>query len=66
MLDDLGHALNHGVVLLPLPFQLAADVALGLGVDQVDAHTACLQESVQAVNGLDEVVELEADAQVDG
>lgn len=66
LLDDLGHALNHGVVLLPLPFQLAADVALGLGVDQVDAHAAGLQEAVQAVNGLDEVVELEADAQVDG
>jgi hypothetical protein len=52
-------------VPLPFAFEHRADAALGLGVDQVDPHRLRLQESLDAVDRLDEVVELEADAEED-
>jgi hypothetical protein len=53
------------LVLGPLALQGPYDLALGLGVDDVDAHRVRLLEALDAVDGLDEVVELEADADED-
>jgi hypothetical protein len=64
--DDPGHLLDEDVVLVPLRFQRPADLALGLGVDQVDADGVLLPVPLLPVAGLDEIGELEADADEDG
>jgi hypothetical protein len=63
--DDLAHPAAHFLVPLPLAFERLAHAALGLAVDQVDPHPLRLQESLDAVDRLDEVVELEPDAKED-
>ncbi len=59
--DDLAHAGGELVVLPPFPLELGADPAFGFGVDQVDPDRLGLQEPMDAVDGPDEVSELEAD-----
>ena len=53
-------------MLRPLLLQRAADLALRFGVDDVDRHAVSLKEAIDAVDGLDEVIELVSDAQKDG
>jgi hypothetical protein len=48
--DDRGHDRDLLHVLLPLALKLAAHLALGLGVDEVDAHLVRLAEALQAVH----------------
>jgi hypothetical protein len=64
--DLLGHLRGQLLVLLPLPTQRLHDLALALGVDDVDAHGVRLLEAVDPVTGLDQVVELERDAEEHG
>jgi hypothetical protein len=49
-------------VVAPLLLEALADLGLGLGVDQVDPDRLGLLEALDAVDRLDEVGELEADA----
>ena len=49
-------------MLRPLFLQDFQDIALGFCVDDVDFALAVLQEAIDAVYGLDEVVELVSDA----
>jgi hypothetical protein len=65
-LDDGGHGVPQLDVALPLLHQLAQHLALALGVDDVDLDGVGLLEPLDAVHGLDEVVELEADAEEHG
>src|SRR4051812_38832103 len=61
-------AVNDGGLLFmppPLLFEPGADFALSLGIDDVDLDGVRLQESLDAVTGLDEVVEFVADAEKD-
>jgi hypothetical protein len=64
--NDCRHVLHQVIVLPPLPLELAPDVALGFRVNEVDAHGLRLQEALDAVNRLDEVLKLEADAEEHG
>ena len=66
LFDDLAHALHH--LLMPPPFGLQSfqHLGLGIGVNDMDVAFPLLQEAVNAMDGLNEVVELEADAQKDG
>ena len=52
-------------MLSPLAAQRCDDLAFGVGVDDVDADPFGLLEPVDAVDGLDEVGELEVDADED-
>jgi hypothetical protein len=63
--DDLTHPLDLLGVLAPLPLEGLPHLPLGLGVDEVDPDGLGLQEAVDPVNGLDQVGELEADADED-
>ncbi|MCY1352108.1 hypothetical protein D9M69_383920 [compost metagenome] len=60
--DNLGHVGHHMVVLGPFLLQGAKDFALSLGVDDVNLHRVALEEALDPVYGLNEVVELETDA----
>jgi hypothetical protein len=60
--DDVGHGVGELLVLGPLRLERVDDVTLGLRVDDVDPDGTVLEEPVDAVDGLDEVVELEPDA----
>ena len=55
---DRRHLRDERAVHAPLLFEHAADLALRLGVDDVDDDRAGLEEAVDAVHRLDEVVEL--------
>jgi hypothetical protein len=59
--DDPGHLLDEALVVAPLLLEGLADAGFGLGVDQVDADRLGLLETLDAVDRLDEVGELEAD-----
>jgi hypothetical protein len=59
-LDDLRHAAAHLGVQRPLLQQRIAAGALVLGIDDVDHDRMLLAEALQAVERLDEVVELVA------
>ena len=52
-------------MLTPLAFERALHGVLGFRIDQVDDHRLTLQEAVNPVDRLDQVVELEADADED-
>jgi hypothetical protein len=58
---------DGGLLFMPPPllFEPGADFALSLGIDDVDLDGVRLQESLDAVTGLDEVVEFVADAEKD-
>jgi hypothetical protein len=56
MICDISRA--ELVVLGPLALQRPRDLALGLGVDDVDVDRVRLPKALEPVDGLDEVVEL--------
>ena len=60
--NDCGHFFAHLDVLLPFALKRAQYFALGFRVHDVNADWLGLTEAVHAVNGLNKVVELEADA----
>ena len=62
--NDFGHLGDQLLVLRPLRLQRMQDLALAFGVDDVDFDFLNLQVALNAVYGLDEVVELEANAGV--
>ena len=64
--DDVCHVLDHLIMLLPLLQKHLFDLCLRLCVDDVDDHRLGLQKSVDAMDGLYEIVELIVDAQEDG
>lgn len=53
-------------MILPLGLKSLSHSALGLGIDEVNPHNFGLKESLQAVDRLDKVIELVADAQIYG
>jgi hypothetical protein len=60
LFDDSLHDLGLFIVLLPLSFEDFADAALGFRMNDVDSNRVGLSESLNAVNGLDEVIEFES------
>ena len=64
--DDVGHGGGQLLVLCPLVADRRHHLPLRFGVDQVDGARAGLPEPLNAVDGLDEVVERERESDVDG
>ena len=65
-LYDFCHVVNEFVMVLPLGFKSLSDSALCLGVYEVNPYDLRLKESLKAVYGLYEIVELVADAEIYG
>ena len=64
--DDFLHLLAQFIVLSPLALQRQQHLRLRVHVQDVDDDRGLLQETVDAVNGLNEVVELVVDAHENG